>query len=383
MIERLDEEPIHWYYIAGRRLPATGVCLLVLALTVLGLVMLFSIGRAAEGIRGGIFLKQSIWSGIAAGAFGCALWLDFKKFQKAWWLGFAGIAVLLLVFVPGLGVHVNGASRWISLGLMNMQVSDAARILFVFLLAGYLSSLRRRPAWWSGTLIPVAFIGLFGCLLLFQPDFGTAVLYGLVGCLMVFLAGSSVILLMSLILLGLAVFSVLVALDPVRLERILSFLNVEAHRSEGAYQLWQGLTGFGLGGVSGVGLGNGRQQFAFLPEAHTDFIFPIIGEELGLPATLAVVVLFLLMFSIVWRQLNRAPDRFEYLLTAGCLFFISLQAMINMGVATGLLPTKGMSLPFISYGGSNLVANYFLAGVIVRNLWRWNDPVNYSAKEIE
>jgi cell division protein FtsW len=169
----------------------------------------------------------------------------------------------------------------------------------------------------------------------------------------------------------------------VRLGRILSFLDVEGNRTEGAYQLWQGIIGFGVGGVDGVGLGNGRQQFSFLPEAHTDFIFPIIGEELGLIFTLTVVLAFGLFFLVTWHQLQRAPNIYQFLLVSGALFFISLQAMINMGVSTGCLPTKGMSLPFISYGGSNLVVTYFLFGIICRSIWAWSSPPRFEPREIK
>jgi len=152
--------------------------------------------------------------------------------------------------------------------------------------------------------------------------------------------------------------------------------------SSGAYQLWQGILAFGAGGLTGVGLGNGRQQFSFLPEAHTDFIFAILGEELGLLATLLVVALFLGIFVIGMIQLRRAPNLYQFLLGSGALFFITLQAIINLGVVTGCLPTKGMSLPFISYGGSNLVVMFVLTGLIL-NLFRlWAKPFVSKAREL-
>ena len=166
-------------------------------------------------------------------------------------------------------------------------------------------------------------------------------------------------------------FAILVYNDPVRLARITSFLNVEGNRSDSAYQLWQGILAFGAGGLQGVGLGSGRQQMSFLPEAHTDFIFSIIGEELGFFFTAGVVVLFMTLFFVGMLQLKRAPGLYHYLLVMGALLFITFQALINIGVVTGCLPTKGISLPFISYGGSNLVFMFVLTGIILNGFRTW------------
>ena len=169
-------------------------------------------------------------------------------------------------------------------------------------------------------------------------------------------------------------FALMVMHNPVRLERIKSFMNIQENLSTGAYQLWQGILAFGAGGITGVGLGNGRQQFSFLPEAHTDFIFAILGEEMGLLATLFVVALFMGIFLVGIIQLRRAPNLYQFLLGAGAIFFISLQALINLGVVTGCLPTKGISLPFISYGGSNLVIMFILIGLILNLFRQWARP---------
>ena len=177
-------------------------------------------------------------------------------------------------------------------------------------------------------------------------------------------------------------FSVAVYNDPVRLQRITSFLDVEGNRSDGSYQLWQGILAFGAGGIEGVRLGAGRQQMAFLPEAHTDFISAIVGEELGLIFTLSVVILFMLLFYIGVLQLKRAPNLYEYLLVMGALLFVTLQALINVGVVTGCLPTKGMSLPFISYGGSNLVFMFILIGIILNGFRAWELPEMPRQREL-
>jgi len=374
-----------WYYTFGRRIPALTLLLLVSLINGLGLVVLFSIGRADESGLGGYFFRQCLWLVIGLTAFGVSLLIDWERHRKQIWLiVLVAMGLLCLVLVPGVGLRINGARRWLSLGLMNMQVSDFARVAYILMMAAYLSSTQRdRRHWFKGFVLPVALIGTFAALLMKQPDYGTAFLFAAVGLLLMYLAGASILYLGSVAGLGIAGFSLLVAMDPVRLERIVSFLDVEAHRADGAYQLWQGIIGFGVGGVNGVGLGNGRQQFAFLPEAHTDFIFPIIGEELGLLATFGVVFVFLTAFLVVWGQLRKAPNQFQFILVAGALFFILFQALINMGVATGCLPTKGMSLPFVSYGGSNIVVNYFLLGIIIRGVWTWNNPPEFKPREID
>ena len=162
------------------------------------------------------------------------------------------------------------------------------------------------------------------------------------------------------------------------MSRVTSFLNVESNRSDSGYQLWQGIVAFGVGGLEGVGLGSGQQQLSFLPEAHTDFIFSIIGEELGLFFSIGVVLLFLGLLLLVVFQLKYAPNLYQYLLVLGSLLMIEFQALINIGVVTGCLPTKGMSLPFISYGGSNLVLMFFLISLILNCICRWS---KFSIKE--
>ena len=346
--------------------------------------MLLSIGRAYESGMGGYFFRQCLWLVFGLLAFAAAVSIDYERWRRAApWVAAGGLILLVLVLVPGVGLRINGARRWIDIGPMNMQVSDVAKIGYIFLLAQYFSLMQRhREALVKGFLMPGMIMAAFFLLILVQPDFGTAFLFAMVGGILLYLAGARLIYLIPTALVGAVLFGLAIARDPVRMGRILAFMDVEGNRSEGAYQLWQGIIGFGVGGLQGVGLGNGRQQFSFLPEAHTDFIFPIIGEELGLIFTLSVVLAFGLFFMVTWHQLQRAPNLFQFILVCGALLFITLQALINMGVSTGLLPTKGMSLPFISYGGSNLVVTYFLFGIICRSIWRWNDPPRLAPREM-
>jgi cell division protein FtsW len=287
-----------------------------------------------------------------------------------------GILGLILVLTPGVGIKVNGAKRWLGLGPVRLQVSEFSKIILTIVLSHYLAINQRFiKTFFRGFILPSGLVGVFCLLILMEPDFGTAFLCGVVGMSLIFLAGARLIYLVPSVLGAAVLFGVAISLDPVRLKRITSFLDVEGNRTDGAYQLWQGILAFAAGGIEGVGLGNGRQQWSFLPEAHTDFIFPIIGEELGLIFSVLVVMLFLFIFILGIVQLRRAPNLYQFSLASGCLWFITLQALINMGVVTGCLPTKGMSLPFISYGGSNLVVMFILVGLLMNAFSSWKKVV--------
>jgi cell division protein FtsW len=300
-----------------------------------------------------------------------------------YYLAGASVLVLVLVMVPGIGVRVNGAQRWIDFGPMRLQVSEIGKLGLLFMMAHYLASYRRDlDDFLKGYFVPCTLLATICGLIIIEPDFGTAFLCGLVGGVMMFLAGVRLLYLIPTGILGVGLFSLAVYLDPIRLQRVTSFLDVEANRSDSAYQLWQGILAFGAGGIHGVGLGSGRQQMSFLPEAHTDFIFAIVGEELGLLFTIGVVVLFMTLFFVGLLQLKRAPNLYQYLLVMGALLFVTFQALINIGVVTGCLPTKGMSLPFISYGGSNLVFMFVLMGIILNGFRSWELPALRRQREL-
>lgn len=328
--------------------------------------------------------KQAIWMVVAAAAMWVTTRLRFDKLRPVAWVAGAGTLVLLvLVLVPGIGLKINGARRWIDLGPMNMQVSDFAKIGFLFFFAHFLSAQQRAlGSFWRGFVLPCGMIGVIGVLLLLQPDFGTAALFGAVGVTLLFLAGCRLYFLLPAAFSAVALFGLLVLQDPVRLRRVTAFLDLAANRDSGGYQLWQGLLSFASGGTTGVGLGNSRQPLSFLPEAHTDFIFAVIGEELGLVFTSLTVLAFVVFFILVVWELRKAPQMFDFLMVTGALLFITLQALINVGVVTGLLPTKGMSLPFVSYGGSNLVAMAVLVGIILNFVREWKQGLTAAAREI-
>ncbi|MGF1449936.1 MAG: putative lipid II flippase FtsW [Opitutales bacterium] len=358
--------------------------LVALVLTALGLVMLGSAGHSHRSGAEIVFKKQAVWVALALCVFAVTACVDLRWIRRATWLVYLGTALALgLVLVPDLGIKVNGAQRWLGWGSVRFQPSELAKIALVLGLADYLAlNQRRMRTFRFGFIVPGLVAGVLCGLIFLQPDFGTTLLCATVALLLLFLSGTRLRYLLPAGLLCGGVFAVAVYLDPVRWERITSFLNVTANREDGAWQLWQGLLAFAAGGWDGVGLGNGRQQLAFLPEAHTDFIFPIIGEELGLWFTGGVVLLFLLMLGAGLRTLSQARNLYVFNVAAGALFFLTLQALVNMGVATGSLPTKGLSLPFISYGGSNLLAMFCLVGLLV-NCQRANAaPVLNGRREL-
>lgn len=365
--------------------PALVILLSAVVLTCIGLAVLFSATQGLHSDPYFLLRRQIIWLGIALLAGAVAAFLDWNRLRPLSWL-FAACTLfaLGLVLIPGIGVEVNGARRWLNLGSgMRLQVAEFAKIGLVFVLAHYLALHQREiTSFRRGFLYPLMGIGFMACLIMLQPDYGTAFLCGLVGLSMLFLAGVRWGYLLPTATLSLSLFAVAIWYNPIRLRRILSFLDIEGNRQDSTYQLWQGMLAFVSGGVNGVGLGNGRQQMAYLPEAHTDFIFSIVGEELGFLFTGFTVLIFLLIFWVGFTRLRFAPDLFQFLLVAGALLFLSLQAIINLVVVTGLAPTKGMSLPFISYGGSNLVVMFVCIGIVISAFRNWEKPIRRKTRTI-
>ena len=368
------------------RIPPIGlfIILIVVGLTFLGLVILFSASQSMHDDPTVLLKKQLIWLVLATIAGGIAMMVNLEALREyAYWLAAGSVLLLALVLIPGIGVEVNGARRWMDFGFMRLQVSEIGKLGLIFSMAHYLATYRRDfNRVLKGYFYPCVLLAIFCSLIILEPDYGTAFLCGAVGGCLMFLAGVRLKFLIPTAFAALSLFSVAVYHDPIRLSRITSFLDVEGNRSDSAYQLWQGILAFGAGGIHGVGLGSGRQQMSFLPEAHTDFIFAIVGEELGFLFTSGVVLLFMTLFFVGVLQLKRAPNLYQYLLVMGALLFITFQALINIGVVTGCLPTKGMSLPFISYGGSNLVFMFVLTGIILNGFRSWEFPALRGQREL-
>ena len=368
------------------RIPPIGlfIILIVVGLTFLGLVILFSASQSMHDDPTVLLRKQLVWLVLATIAGGIAMIVNLEAVREyAYWLAAGSVLLLALVLIPGIGVEVNGARRWMDFGLMRLQVSEIGKLGLIFSMAHYLATYRRDfNRVLKGYFYPCVLLAIFCSLIILEPDYGTAFLCGAVGGCLMFLAGVRLKFLIPTAIAALSFFSVAVYHDPVRLQRITSFLDVEGNRSDSAYQLWQGILAFGAGGIHGVGLGSGRQQMSFLTEAHTDFIFAIVGEELGFLFTSGVVLLFMTLFFVGVLQLKRAPNLYQYLLVMGALLFVTFQALINIGVVTGCLPTKGMSLPFISYGGSNLVFMFVLMGIILNGFRSWELPALRRQREL-
>lgn len=353
--------------------PAAIIVVCAIGLTILGLTILFS--ASASFKQGPYFYlsKQLLGVGMAAvvGYIASRVNLDYAR-RYVMVVAVVSLVLLALVLIPHLGISVKGSRRWLGFGSVRLQVSEFAKLAMIFCLAHYLAINQTRIGEFKrGYLIPIGIVMAFGGLIVLEPDFGTAALVVAVGMLLLFLAGAKWrYILPTIAAVGLA-FAVLVMHNPNRLRRFTAFLDVEGNKQAGTYQLYQALAAFAAGGTDGVGLGQGRQQLNYLPEAHTDFILAVVAEELGLWFTMGIVAVFTIMFIAGLVHLRRAPNLFQFLLVAGCLLMICLQAIINLGVVTGIFPTKGMSLPFISAGLSNLLLMGLLIGIIVNTQRSW------------
>ena len=353
----------------------TSVYLLVAAvigLIVLGLVMMSSTSAYAPESHGDpMFLlrRQVVWLGIGVVLCAVAAALDHHLLQKTWWL-WCGVAVVLLAlcFVPHIGHSKYGARRWITLGV-TFQPSEFAKLAGVVMIAWWFSREEKyEREFVRGFLAPLGIAGAFMALIAPEVDVGTTALIGGTTFLLMFIAGTRVRFLVPLAALGAALLALVIRLMPERTGRFLAFLYPDLYPAD-AYQTVQGLIALGSGGVEGLGLGNGRQKMMYLPFAHTDFIFPVVGEELGLRWTLAVVATYLIFILCGAAIAMRARDRFGMLLGFGITVIIALQAAVNIGVTTALLPNKGLPLPFVSYGGTNLVFCLIGVGILI-NIYR-------------
>jgi cell division protein FtsW len=337
----------------------------VAALLALGMVMLYSSKMTQDGAH--LLVTQLIWCvmGIAFCAGGAML--DYRLLKRVAWPLF-GLAVLslALVFVPHIGHGSHGARRWIGFHGVFVQPSEFAKLALIIALAWYGEHYQRQmPTWRRGVLYPALFIGVVLGLIFIEPDRGSTILLAAVSSVVLLAAGVRWKYFVPPILLGLSGLVVSILHDPMRMRRIFSWLYLEEHKSGVGYQAYQGMLALGAGGWTGLGLGNGRQKMGFVPEHHTDFILSVIGEELGLIATLLVVLAFVLIVVCGIYIALRARDMFGTLLAAGITFLIGMQAAINIGVVTSALPNKGLPLPFISYGGSSLLAMLTCVGLLL------------------
>ncbi len=280
------------------------------------------------------------------------------------------ILILLMVLVPGIGKVVNGSRRWVHIGFISLQVSEAVKLLSILYLAGYLNNhLEEVQSKLSGFMKPIIFLVVMAFLLLLEPDFGATTVIGMTFLAVLFIAGARLLPFLALFVLATAGMSVLAITSPYRMQRITTFLDPWLHAYSSGYQLTQSLIAFGRGGFFGVGLGNSVQKLFYLPEAHTDFVFAVIAEELGLMGEIILIALFaLLIVRIIslGQQALHQDQRFAGFAAMGIGLWLAFQSMINIGVNIGMLPTKGLTLPLISYGGSSMWMTCAAIGIVLR-----------------
>jgi len=347
----------------------------VVVLLALGLVMVGSASTSiAERQTGHPFYylwRQLAYMGVGLGLASGVLFIPLRLWEK---LGFGliltSVLLLLMVFIPGLGREVNGSLRWIHIGPINLQVSEFVKLFMILYLAGYLvRHTEAVQASAAGFLRPLVLFLLLAVLLLLQPDYGAVAVIFMTALGMMWLGGARLLQFLLLLISVSGALMVLALVSPYRMERLTTFLNPWADPFDSGFQLTQALIAFGRGEWLGVGLGGSVQKLFYLPEAHTDFLFAVLAEELGLVTAVLVIGLFLLIVLralAIGRHAEQRELPYQAFVAYGIGIWIGLQAFINLGVNMGILPTKGLTLPLMSYGGSSMVAMCVAVALLLR-----------------
>jgi len=352
----------------------------VLLLCLIGLVMVGSassvVSIATYGTPWAIFLREVMWMGMGGAVLYCTVRFDYRRLRRFGpLLLLVTFGLLFVVLVPGLGVHAMGSSRWVGFGQLRLQPSELMKLALTIFAADFIAKRLDERATDRRIIGPILIVTGFACvLILAQPDMGTAVVLGLIALTLLFVSGVRLGPVMKVMgaLVGLAM--IVAVASPYRRARLLSFLNPSAHGSSSGYQVMQSLIGLGSGHLVGSGIGGGQAQWGFLPNAHTDFIFSVIGEQLGIVGALATLGL---LGGFLWlgiRAATQSPDRFGALLALGLVAWVAAETLINVGAVVGVLPVTGIPLPFISFGGSSLVITMAGAGMLV-NIAREGEAV--------
>lgn len=352
----------------------------VLALLGLGMVMVYSssaVFAEAHSGSGFFFLRRNlVYGGVGLVALYLGWKIDYHHYRRfSYLLLLSAFGLLAALLVPGLGTRIDGATRWFHLGGLSFQPSEPAKFALVVYLACSLSKKKDSVRSFSIGFLPHLLVAGLMCLLVVrQPDLGTAAVLGTVTLLLLFVAGTKLsYILISLLAAAPVVYQLIVG-TPWRMRRLLAFLDPWAFRHDAGYQISESLISIGSGGLTGLGLGDGKQKLFFLPAAHTDFIFAIIGEELGWLGLCGVMALFLIFIARGVRAALGARDLFGTYLAAGLTATYGLQAILHMAVVLGLVPTKGITLPMVSYGGSALTSSLFCIGVLLNVAARNPEP---------
>jgi cell division protein FtsW len=344
---------------------------IVVVLNMFGLVMVMSASSVPSVRAGGgpwsLWERQALWTVLGSLALFATLMVsvDFwRRFTKPFMA--LAIGMLVLVLVPGIGVSVNGATRWLGAGPIQIQPSEFAKFALLLFVADLLDRRSAKMADWRWCLAPVvAYLGLVSALIMLQPNLGTTIIIAFMVLAMLYAAGTPIIPLAGVAAAGAAAASFFVFYTPFRRTRFLRFLNPWADPTNTGLQNVQSLVGIANGGVLGRGLGRSTAKWGFLPFAHTDFIFAVIGEEFGLVGAMTVVLLFFGVACTGAWIAARAKDRFSMLLATGITAWISIQAFMNIGAVIGIMPITGVPLPFVSFGGSSLMINLAATGMLL------------------
>jgi cell division protein FtsW len=342
-----------------------------LVLVSLGLTMVFissTVMASAQYQDPYFFVKrQTIYALLGVGVLVFGRTTDYHVYKRyAYWLLFAALIGLVLVFVPHIGAKIRGSARWLRLGPVALQPSEFAKLAMVIFLADSLSRKQEKMKYFAIGFLPHMLIaGMFIALILKEPDFGTSMTLAGIVFIMLLVGGTRFTYILISFSLAIPMAVVMVLKDPKKFSRILSFLDPWKYGQDVGYQLKQSLLAIGSGCLWGMGPGQSRAKLFYLPDAHTDFILSIFSEELGFVGVLLIVALFTLLVYRGLRVALRAPDAFGSYLALGLTLLIALPACINMGVVSGILPTKGLSLPFLSYGGSSLLVNLLAVGILL------------------
>jgi cell division protein FtsW len=358
--------------IGGWQVSTSAVLLVDVALLcVIGLVMVGSASSVISidtyGTPWAIFIREAMWMAIGVVVLWLAVRFDYRKLRRVSPIVLlVTFGLLLVVLVPGLGVRAMGSSRWVGFGQFRLQPSELMKLALALFAADFITRRLDHQATDRRIIGPVLLVTGAACaLILAQPDMGTAMVLGCIALALLFVSGVRLGPVMK-VMGALAVVALIVALaSPYRRARLLSFMDPSGHGSGSGYQVVQSLIGLGSGHLFGTGIGGGQAQWGFLPNAHTDFIFSVIGEQLGIVG--AALVLFLLG-GFLWlgiRAATRAPDRFGALLAIGLVAWVGAETLINVGAVVGVLPVTGIPLPFISFGGSSLVITMAAAGILI------------------
>jgi len=310
---------------------------------------------------------QLMWCALGVAMCLTAAVLDYRLLKKiALPLLIVSVLLLALVLVPHIGLKIKGARRWLGEGPFRFQASELAKLALIIALAWYGEQFQRQMRFWKrGILIPGSVVALVLGLIFIEPDRGTTILLASVAGVMLLIGGVRWLFIAPPVLAAVACFGFSLLHDDMRRKRIFGWLYLDEHKDGVGYQAYQAMIALGAGGWTGLGLGNGRQKLGFVPENHTDFILSIIGEELGLVATLLVIIAFVTIVLCGIFIARNSRDSFGLLLGSGISFLVGLQAFINIGVVTSALPNKGLPLPFVSYGGSNLLIMLTCVGLLL------------------